>query len=129
MHRYRHKKIGGLVNSSSTVNTSQLTGTPNGTVELTTGSPYYLNKMSFHHLRFPVCNNSLVFAKTKSDAAKVELLLSCQSVSLHPQARNVIYNTRFGSTRVSRHYLSSATSIRAIPTTTYAFQLYRHPYT
>ena len=66
------------------MNTSQLTCTPDGAVEVHTYDwqsflSEHLNKQagikSFHHLRFPASNKVHVFAKTKSDAVEVDFNL------------------------------------------------------
>ena len=90
MHKYRRTKIGGLsdlvtaVNSSSIVNTSEVVGTPDGTVEIHTYDwqsflSEHLDKLigikSFHHLRFLASNKGHVFAKTRSDAMEVDFNL------------------------------------------------------
>ena len=86
-YRYRLTKVGGLtdlvnvVNSSATVNTTQLVRSPEGTVIV----PTYdwqsflgenLNKLvgikSFHHLRFSHDHKGPVFVKLKSDSPEVE---------------------------------------------------------
>ena len=73
-----------MVNASSTVNTSQVTGTPEGTVEVCTYDwqcflSQHFEKLvglkSFHHLQFPASNKGHVFAKTKSDAVEVDFNL------------------------------------------------------
>lgn len=89
-HRYKRTKIGGLtdladvVNTSSSVNTTQLVGTPEGTVVV----PMYdwqtflyehtrklIGIKSFHHLHFSSSNKGHVTARLKSDGPEVDFNL------------------------------------------------------
>lgn len=87
IHRYRRTKVDGLadlvdvVNASSTVNTAQLVGSPDGTVIVPTYDwqtflGEHLNKLvgikSFHHLRFSSQHKGSVFVKLRSDSPEVK---------------------------------------------------------
>ena len=80
-------QIGGLtdlarvVNTSAKVNTTQVTGTPEGTVIVPTydwqtflyqHTKKLVGIKSFHHLRFSSSNREHVFAQLKSDAPEVD---------------------------------------------------------
>ena len=84
--RYKRTKIGGLtdlanvVDTSANVNTTQLTGTPDGRVIVPTYDWQTLYEhtkklvgiKSFHHLRFSSTSKGHVFARLKSDSPEVD---------------------------------------------------------
>ena len=85
--RYKRTKIGGLtdlanvVDTSANVNTTQLTGTPDGRVIVPTydwqtflyeHTKKLVGIKSFHHLRFSSTSKGHVFARLKSDSPEVD---------------------------------------------------------
>ena len=73
--------LASVVNTSATVNISQLVGAEDGTVLVPTYDwqtflGEHVNKLvgikSFHHIRFSHDHKGSVFAKLKSDSAEVE---------------------------------------------------------
>ena len=76
--------LASVVNTSATVNISQLVGTEDGTVLVPTYDwqsflGEHINKLvgikSLHHIRFSHDHKGSVFAKLKSDSAEVEYKL------------------------------------------------------